>query len=532
MNSGLALPISQPRRALALIAAAAIMLTALLGTAPAARAVTTLASDAFGRVVANGWGNLDVGGPWLITDGNDPLTDVNGSIGRMNHITAGEMKARATSFNANDVDISAKFRAETASNNSSNSTTEFALYARYDPEPNFRYYLKLVLSFVVGRPSPVLRVDQQAVTFTGGIATHGLSPLNNDPTAEWMMRFQTVGTHVRAKAWPALQSEPAAWQIDITNTKVPGSGQTASQFAVGTFTDDVTPAMVIDVDDVNVTAVAEATPPTIIAKSPLPNATGVGLSPTVTAKFSEPVTGVGTGTFVLSNVVDLVKIPATVSYDAGTHIASLHPSSPLQQGASYRVALSGSIKDLSGNSLPWTTWTFTTLVTTTNYSPAAAVTVKLGTHTGYKFSSTGAVTATKTFTLASNSGTTATQRRGITNQSGGWLAINAGVWAGYWVRESSVFYLTASPISVPPGSNATFSPAKSLSFKKGTHTGYKFSAGGVMTAQKTFTLASNSSAKTTARTTITNQSGKWFLVSSGVWAGYYVRSSDVIYLTP
>jgi hypothetical protein len=32
------------------------------------------------------------------------------------------------------------------------------------------------------------------------------------------------------------------------------------------------------------------------------------------------------------------------------------------------------------------------------------------------------------------------------------------------------------------------------------------------------------------RRTLSNQSGTWFYVSSGIWAGYWVRASDVVYL--
>jgi hypothetical protein len=225
----------------------------------------------------------------------------------------------------------------------------------------------------------------------------------------------------------------------------------------------------------------------------------------------------------ISKTSDLVNLPATVSYDAGSHTATLHPSAPLSASTTYRVALSGRIKDVAGNPLAWTTWTFTT---------GASATFKQGTLTGYQFSGSGAVTATKTFTLAANSSALASRRQAIANQSGTFLAISSGVWAGYWVRESGGVYLTASPIADPPGAKASFSPARSLAFRLGTHTGYQFNASGGMTAAKTFTLGAGSSALTTQRSTITNQSGKWFQVSSGVWAGYWVRSSDVIYLSP
>jgi hypothetical protein len=76
----------------------------------------------------------------------------------------------------------------------------------------------------------------------------------------------------------------------------------------------------------------------------------------------------------------------------------------------------------------------------------------------------------------------------------------------------------------------TFNPAAGLTFKRGTHTGYRFSTVGAMTAQKTYTLSKDSGAPTTVRRTLSNQSGTWFYVSGGVWAGYWVRASDVVYL--
>jgi hypothetical protein len=66
----------------------------------------------------------------------------------------------------------------------------------------------------------------------------------------------------------------------------------------------------------------------------------------------------------------------------------------------------------------------------------------------------------------------------------------------------------------------------------GTHTGYQFSSSGVMTAQKSYTLPNDQSANTSIRKTITNQSGTWYYVVNGVWAGYWLRASDVLYLKP
>ena len=84
--------------------------------------------------------------------------------------------------------------------------------------------------------------------------------------------------------------------------------------------------------------------------------------------------------------------------------------------------------------------------------------------------------------------------------------------------------------TAPPGGTTTYNPPAKLTFKMGTHTGYQFSSTGAMTAVKTYTLANDSWASTSTRKTITNQSGTWFYVTNGVWAGYWLRSSDVVFL--
>ena len=272
--------------------------------------------------------------------------------------------------------------------------------------------------------------------------------------------------------------------------------------------------------------IPDLTPPAIVSRSPGASALNVGVASVVTAAFSEPVTGVGSGTMVLAKTSGLVPLAASITYDAITFTATLHPSAPLLANTTYRLAMSGSIKDLAGNSLPWTWWTFTTVT----FDPPAQVVFKMGTHTGYHFSSTGGMTAAKTYTLTKDSGASATTRTTIGKQSGTWLYISSGIWAGYWVRQSSVVWLSSSPISSATVANATFDPAATLTVKVGTHTGYQFSATGAMTAQKSYTLTKDSGAPTTTRSTITNQSGTWFYVSGGVWSGYWVRASDVIFL--
>jgi hypothetical protein len=275
--------------------------------------------------------------------------------------------------------------------------------------------------------------------------------------------------------------------------------------------------------------------PVVTIKTPTGGATNVVRGTTVTATFNEPVTGVNTSSFRLRDSGG-TALAATVAYDAGHMRATLTPSAPLTYEANYSASLTSAVQSAEGLSLASTSWSFTVqpdpVGDGTAYDPPAMLSFKFGTHTGYQFDLNGKPTAVKTATLASNSGAHTSIRRTLTGQSGVWFYVVDGIWAGYWVRRSNAVYLSGGTQPGGSGTPATFNPAVALTFKLGTHSGYQFSSTGAMTAQKTYTLASNSSASASARATITNQYGTWFSITNGVWAGYWIRESSVVFLPP
>jgi Big-like domain-containing protein len=272
--------------------------------------------------------------------------------------------------------------------------------------------------------------------------------------------------------------------------------------------------------------------PVVVGRYPAAGATGVSATIAPAVRFDQVVTGVSASSFILRKIGGST-VPATV-YDTGdSQRFGMHPSVALEAGVSYSLSLTAAITSSDGGSLTPTSWSFTVAGTpsgTTAYDPPVSLVFKMGTHTGYQFSSTGVMTAVKTYTLVKDSSAATSTRRTITNQSGTWFYVTNGVWAGYWLRESSVLYLASAPIASASLPNATYSPAVPLVFKKGTFTGYQFSATGGMTAQKSYTLLSDSWANTSVRKTISNQSGTWYYIVNGVWAGYWLRASDVLYL--
>ncbi len=147
----------------------------------------------------------------------------------------------------------------------------------------------------------------------------------------------------------------------------------------------------------------DVTSPTLTDRTPGSGAVDVSVTTDVTTTFSENVTGVDTATMTLregSSSGPLVS--SGVIYDDTTRVATLTPSSSLQPDTTYTVQLIGGssgIRDLAGNPLAATQWSFTTAAPATG--PDAPV---IGTATA-----SSAQTATVRWTApASNGGSAVT----------------------------------------------------------------------------------------------------------------------------
>ncbi len=154
--------------------------------------------------------------------------------------------------------------------------------------------------------------------------------------------------------------------------------------------------------------------------------------------------------------------------------------------------------------------------------PPRALTFSPGSHTGYQFNGSGAVSASKTYTLGAYSSASTSRRTTVPSRTGTWFLVTNGVWANYWVQESARVYL--------PGfiGREDFSSPRSVSFATGAHTGVAFNSSGGIIGSRTYTLARASSASATTRAVINGV--RYVLISNGVWAGYWVPESSRVIL--
>jgi hypothetical protein len=270
--------------------------------------------------------------------------------------------------------------------------------------------------------------------------------------------------------------------------------------------------------------------PHVVTTSPAGGAIEVDPLASISATFDTPVTGLSKSSFIVSDAYGLT-VPGTISYSSAARRATFTPSRPLDAGLSYKATLTKDIRSNLGARLDRVSWWFTVAgpvsASITLYSQPQELVLAAGTNTRYLFTAAGAMRVEKSATLPEDTVVSTTLRRRLPNQSGTWFFVSDGTWQGYWLRESAAVYLSAE------GAAAASEPAVSwpadVRIRRGTHTGYTFSATGGMTDAKTATV-SGSLAQASGLRAIAGQTGRWFQVTSGRWDGYWLRASDVVYL--
>ncbi|SDY68853.1 Animal haem peroxidase [Micromonospora pattaloongensis] len=124
---------------------------------------------------------------------------------------------------------------------------------------------------------------------------------------------------------------------------------------------------------------ADVVAPTVTATSPANNGVRVAVGANITATFSEGVQAVTGTTFQLRETATGALVPAAVTYNAGSRVATLNPTANLKADTNYTVSLSNGITDLATparNALAPVSWSFLTgpEPTLTSRTPAVGAT--------------------------------------------------------------------------------------------------------------------------------------------------------------
>jgi hypothetical protein len=106
----------------------------------------------------------------------------------------------------------------------------------------------------------------------------------------------------------------------------------------------------------------DTTPPTVASTSPVANATGVAISTTVSATFSEALNALTITTTSFTLKAGATSVSGSISYNSSTYTATFTPGANLTISTTYTATLSTAITDAAGNPLASAySWSFTTV---------------------------------------------------------------------------------------------------------------------------------------------------------------------------
>jgi methionine-rich copper-binding protein CopC len=105
------------------------------------------------------------------------------------------------------------------------------------------------------------------------------------------------------------------------------------------------------------TASGDTAAPTVASQSPAPGASGVAKGANVLVGMSEPIAKPDSSSVWLETA-NGTKVPAAVNYNATSNTVIVNPDGDLVAGT-YQVVLTDGVRDVAGNSLAPTDWTFT-----------------------------------------------------------------------------------------------------------------------------------------------------------------------------
>jgi fibronectin type 3 domain-containing protein len=139
--------------------------------------------------------------------------------------------------------------------------------------------------------------------------------------------------------------------------------------------------------DMDRSVTLDTTPPTVTAKTPPNGAAGLNIGISATATFNESMraSSITASSFTLTDP-NGTEVPATVTYDQPTGIATLSPQAALAYDVTYRATVKGGINgvtDLAGNPLTAdVSWTFTTEASPPQVLVVSSASNPFGSYTG------------------------------------------------------------------------------------------------------------------------------------------------------
>lgn len=221
------------RAVVVVLTIAALAAGLLPGTATARRATSTegsIARDGWGRTTTSGWGTSEGGHPWSIPAMPETVV-ANGTSGIMAISGAGDSRSvHLSNFTASDVDVAVDVR--TSKMPKGWGQVAWVVGRRVSGTAEYRARMRIAANGTIWVAAT--RLDGSYVEqLVGPEVETGGKVGRGDPVR---VRFQVTGSPARlaVKAWPALEAEPAAWAVQVTDSTaaLQGAGSVGLRAAV------------------------------------------------------------------------------------------------------------------------------------------------------------------------------------------------------------------------------------------------------------------------------------------------------------
>lgn len=201
-------------------------------------AVSSWASDTFGRTVSSGWGTATSGQVWSTGGGTAANFAVSSGYGSHTLATTNTSRRCFTDFTYRDFDVVCSI---TTSATATGGSLFGGLTGRYLDSSNF-YTARL--EFTTGNVL-VLSLRKFVAAVETQLATATL--LDSYSAGTYVrVRFQGSGSTIRAKAWPVGGLEPGLWQVEVTDTDLTASAFIGTRSISATANTNVNPEVRYD----------------------------------------------------------------------------------------------------------------------------------------------------------------------------------------------------------------------------------------------------------------------------------------------
>jgi hypothetical protein len=176
-------------------------------------AASSVAEDAFGRTVANGWGTADAGGAWSVS-GTASDWSVNGK-GRVLVAAGNTRRAWLGGATAQDVEIVVEIDRDKVA--TGNGTYAYVVARRINANNEYRAKVRFTAAGTVEIQATRL-VNGTESTIGGSVTVPGLTPAPGQAILVRARFTVTSPTTVSIRAWLAGGTEPATWQATGTDS--------------------------------------------------------------------------------------------------------------------------------------------------------------------------------------------------------------------------------------------------------------------------------------------------------------------------